>query len=460
MKTKIFLFAILLLIFSFVNIFSQEKIATQKDTSFYSQIDTTICLYLTTTDTAKWKISKEDSIKAHKDLFYPGYLNFRKVQDIRAKISKGRLKLQDQIEPIINLLEQAQDKFEQAIKINPINKTLRLALTRTYQSIEQYYGAAKNDKKRFYVINILLCIEKNRERLIYLHNILGHIYRRNKLWEQAEKNFQLATDYIFEGDVTKIDSTKLFNNLYFRGEAQLKLYKAHLSLTSFSYARQIAPSKKRYDELTGLIDYINWDNGNIHASELNQNIILLTSKGNYAEAEKRYFDLLESIQTQKARCITQYNLSFLQFRRLHKNEDGINRLWLLLKILTNKSGKKILSDSLISNYWQAYAQMCYRLANENFNKDRKKSFAYYYRVTNIECSKTLKGRALLSMANLSSNNADLCLNYCDQASSLSAQFTEGEKKTLYQLFYLSNATKGNFDDALKWFKKYKEKPKI
>jgi len=51
---------------------------------------------------------------------------------------------------------------------------------------------------------------------VYLYYNIGMIYRGFEKWEPARDNFQLAVEAIFEGDESAIDTTKLFENIYFR----------------------------------------------------------------------------------------------------------------------------------------------------------------------------------------------------------------------------------------------------
>ncbi len=427
---------------------AQEK----NDSLFFSQVDTSFCRYLTTSDRSLWEISADDSIRSYKEMFLPGYQLFLQFRELQDKIKKGKYSAEEKLSTKIDLLEQIQQKFEDALKLNPFGPNYKIAIQTVYHALEDAYAAAKDERKHFVILNRILCYENNRINRMDLYFKLGRIYFNSRLWQPAEKYFQAACDSIFGASAEPIDTMRLFLFLRYRGEAQLKLYKAEQALVSFEYARMIAPNEQWKNQMTYWIDYIGWDDGNLKSVELRQEALAAVGEKNFENAEMIFRDLLEIIKTRKAKNEIQLRLATLQFYNLNKKEEGVDRLWKVVSKLNLDPVTKAPSDSNDIRYWTSYAQMCFRLANENLSTDRKKSFAYFYAVSNIESP--LRGKAYLSLANLAGANNALCLEFCNRANNYYAQFSADEKKLLYELLYTTYLKKGDYAQALAWFKKY------
>lgn len=446
----IFAIGLAFVVFKTNEVYAQEK----NDSLFFSQIDTSFCKYLTASDRSQWEISTEDSIRSYKEMFLPGYQIFIKYRDLQDNIKKGTYSVEEKLTTIIDLLEQIREKFEEALKLNPFGTNYRIAMQRIYNDLEDAYRNAKDERKQFTILNRKICYEDNRVSKMTLHYRLGRIYSNHNLWAKAEENFQLACNLIFDTDDGKIDSTSLFYFLYSRAESQMKQYKADHALVSYEYALKIAPDKHWKQQIAGWIIYITWDDRNLKSAELRQKAISLINEKNYDEAETTYKDVIEIIKTKKALHDVQLRLAMIQFYNLNKEEEGINRLWNVVKGFSLDPLTKAPIDSSEIIFWNSYTQMCFRLANENLTTEKKKSFTYFYKISNIEGP--LRGKAYLSLANLSGANNDICLEYCNKAYEYFYQFNDSEKKLLFELLYTTYLKNGNYAQALEWFKKYKE----
>ena len=53
-------------------------------------------------------------------------------------------------------------------------------------------------------------------------------------------------------------------------------------------------------------------------------------------------------------------------------------------------------------------------------------------------------------------NPQVCINYCTRALNHQDKLNNEEKKFLYETIYQAYLKKGDFEEALKWFKKYHE----
>lgn len=453
-KRKSFILSLIVIVifFSSINIvLSQEGQQTSKNEKALAQIDTTLWNYLSATDRSQWIISKADSEKAIKEYVIPGATIFRKAAEVNDKINKGRTTIEQEASNLINLFEQAKDDFEQALRLNPFDNYVRPWLINTYSSLEQLYAYKEQPAKRLTILQNLLYLKKHPKDRIYFFNNIGNIYRQFELYAKARDNYQLAVEAIFEDDEAAIDTARLFENIYLRGEMQMKLYEDEPALTSFSHAKLIAPDENWRNRITNYIEFINWDAGNILASEKYYEARRLYGEKRYDDAEIVFLELLGIVKTEKATDQTHLALSRIQFYQLNKKEEAIERLWKVVNRSTLNLDSGVPIDSAYQDFWEQYAQMCLLMGIENYNVDKRTSFAYFLKSSQIEGSS--RAKAFLNLAMMSLQNPQICLNYCTRAMDYQQQLNKEEKKLLYETTYQAYLKQGNFDEALEWFKR-------
>jgi|GEM_PF-1805615 len=437
------------------NVLGQQTQPATAAKKALADIDTTIWKYLSANDRSQWTITKSDSEQAIKKYFLPGLNTYKTFAELNDKIEKKRLSLEQEVSNLIGLLEQVKDYFEEGLRLNPFENYLRTGITTTYSYLERSYAFQKEPTKRLQMLHNLVYLKPEPKDQLYLCNNIGVIYRQFEIWEQARDYFQVAVAAIFEGDESAIDTTKLFENLVGRGDAQFHLYEAEPALTSFTYARMIAPNENLYNQLTASINFINWDGGNIRASEKYNEARSLSNEKKYKEAEIVFLELLGTVTTEKATNEAQFALARMQFYQLGKKDDGIDRLWNLVNKYPLDPNSPAPIDSTAQYLWEQYSQMCLRIGVDYFNTDKRASFTYFFKAAQIEASSS-KGQAFLNLARMSYQNPQLCLNYCMRALDYQDRLDQEEKKYLYQTIYQAYLKQGDFDQALEWFKKYYE----
>ena len=433
---------------------SQETPQSNNAQQALAEIDTTLWKYLAATDRSQWTITKEDSAKTIKDYVLPGATIFRKTTEIHNKITQKRTTIEQEASNLISLLEDAKDYFEQGLRLNPFDNYVRPGLTNIYLRLEQLYAYKKEKTKRLQMLKNLLYLKTDPKNRLYLFNNIGMIYRGFEIWEGARDNFELAVQAIFEVDETNVDSTKLFENIYLRGEAQLKLYEDEPALTSFTNAKMIAPDEEWDKRLTIFIDFINWDGGNIRASEKYRDARNLYGEKKYNESEKLFLELLKIVKTEKATNQSQLTLARMQFYYLDKQDEAVDRLWNVVNKYQLNADSGVPMDSTHQDIWEQYSQMCLRMGVSHFNTDKRSSFTYFLKSSQIESP--ARGKALLNLAMMSSLNSQICLNYCTRALDYQHQLNMEEKRLLYETIYQAYMKQGDFEEALKWYKKFHE----
>ncbi|NOZ60269.1 MAG: hypothetical protein GXO74_01170 [Calditrichaeota bacterium] len=452
MKTGKYSIGIFIFIFLVAGFFATVLAQEQKKSVFdVAKIDTSIWKYLRASDRTNWQITPEDSQTAYRDYFLPGYYLYLDVTKIFSKISKKRTTYAESADKLIDLLEQTQTYFEETARLNPFAKNLQLALRNVYLYLDGLYKFKKEDEKRYPILLKRLILETDRKKRIVIYNSLSQLMNSQQMFPQEEKYSQTEIDLIFEDDFSKIDTVQLFSALYQRGFAQYKMHKGDEALTSFRRAITIAPNDKWKKAIAGYIRLIDWDRGNIESAEYYSQAMGLIREKKYASASEKLQNALNVVATQKARRTIQFQLAFLEFYQLGKKAEGINRLWVQNKILASLPDSSASMDSTKSLYFNRYAQMCFRLAGESMQKDRKRAFFYFYQITTFDNS--LKGRAYYYLASLSLLNQDQCLKFCQKANQYWDELEKSEQSGLATLFYRVYSSKGNFDEALNWFKK-------
>jgi len=432
---------------------AQRVWANQQGKQKLAEIDTTLWKYLAATDRSQWSVTREDSVRAVRDYFYQGATIFRRFSTEYKKITQGKLTWEQATPRLIQLLEEVRDYFEQGIQINPFDKNIRRGLTTIYTYLEGLYSRQQDDFNQLQVIKNLLYLEQDRIRRIDLFNRAGNIYSKYELWEPARQSYQNAVTMLFETEEeAEVDTTRLFNNIYLRGMAELKLYQDEPALTSFTRARMIAPDEKWYRTLTGLLDFINWDGGNIRASEKYRDAQNLFRQKRYDDAEKQYLNLIPIVKTEKARIQAQLDLVRLQFYYLKKKQPAIEQLFHIVSQFPLDSTTRVPIDTTKKELWETYSKMCLQLGIESVNSDKKAAFAYLLKCSQIESA--ARGKAFLNLAIMSVNNPQISLSYCKRALDYQSGLNQQEKKYLYNTLYKAYLKQGEFAEALEWFKKY------
>lgn len=419
-----------------------------------AEVDTSMWRYLSASDRSQWTITKADSENAIRIHFINGRKVYVEVEKLNQKIQSKKITFSEVLDEQIHLMEQVQEHFEAGLRLNPFEIYLRNWIAGIYQYLEQLYAAKNMDQKRLQIIFNILCLEKDLKKRSILYSRVGEIYLSHQDWSQARKYFQLSNDMMFEGNAADIDTTRLFNNLYLRGQAELKLYEGEAARQSITYASMIAPDRKIYQDLMSLLDYINWDDANIRASEQFMKARRLATEKKYPEAEAAYFELSDLVQTESAQNETQYRLAMLQFNNLNKKGEAIDRLWRVVQKCPIDPATSAAADSTGRNYWNAYCRMGLALANSYLSSNKKLAFTYYYKTAQVESP--VRGSAFLSLAYLSRNIPETCLSFCNRAAGYLQQLAPDEQKLLFNILYDANRRLGNFEEALKWFQKSQE----
>jgi len=260
-------------------------------------------------------------------------------------------------------LEIAEKNFLQAIKLDPFSLNIKDGLAQTYmlwaniEKVEFYYEQALSIFKD--IINY-----ERGEHLLFFK--LGECYFHLKKWDKALLNYQqaerilLATTFYADSVLLETpanDSVKKhfhFNYLYSQSVCLARMYRAKEALVVIKKAKEAAPSTERKNIAERFEDWLNWDNGNIHAAEEKNYILSLIKKKRYAESVIRLEKLKNQVLDQFAIDEIEWRIAGLEFNYLDKKQDACNRL---LTIIKKNKIVSYYTPQLITSY-EKYVSDC------------------------------------------------------------------------------------------------------
>ena len=242
------------------------------------------------------------------------------------------------------LLDLAQQKFEEALTFNPFDEQTRALLGRVY--LYQYSRLKKEGaiENSITILERLVRLEKGRHEFF---SELASAYYSQENWQLAAVNYLKAEAALIDARETDVnapepgllsdqDSLTLFNYAYYYGETSAFTYNTNEAMNALSRAKTFAPGPAEVEIVDGVIDWIEWDGGNIRASELRDELALLEGD-NLEAAEDGYHDLMALLQTPSAKDEITWKLALVE-ANLKKNESAVTRLKALVDRLPPNGG--------------------------------------------------------------------------------------------------------------------------
>ena len=352
------------------------------------------------------------------------------------------------------LLDLAQQKFEEAITFNPFDEQARALLARVY--LLQYSRLKRQGAidKSITILERLVRLEKGRHELF---SELASAYYSNEEWERAALNYVRAEQALFDARETDVtadvpgtldaaDSTSLFNYAYYQGESSAYAYDGSAAMAALERALAFAQGPAEEDIVNGLVEWIQWDGGNVQASVRRDELAELETE-DIAAAESGYLDLLQVVQTQNAKDEITWKLALVE-ANLGKNESAVARLKPLVD-RTPLMPDGTPEDESYSRYYDAYGTLCYNLASENLREKRDKRSALTYYLQSASIAWENRARAYLESAKILQNNTKEAIDYAEKG--LEASPTKADQKSLYALLVALHRRAGNQSEARKYF---------
>lgn len=351
--------------------------------------------------------------------------------------------------------QQAKQHLENAIKMNPFDKKARALLAVTYYNLQHMFGLEKNYENSIEILERLTRIEKGEHELFRL---LAESYLAVKDLEKALLNFQKAQTVLLKTAFeAPPDTSMLFYYMYAQGDVYTRMYDAPRAMKAFQVAERFALKPEEKADLKNYIKWINWDGGNIRASELWDKILDLESRKNYEKMASACEQLISILRTQHARLSVYHKLAVVEFEILGKKAQAAERMRQVYESLTE--GEVSAKKEDIQPFLNSYGAMLYRLGVEARDKQEKKwSLAYFTKATSFEWDQVAK--AYIEMVTLLWNDPEQAIFYGKKALAKNKGLSPEESKELLSLMVKAHKSAGLYDEAREYYKQWKEKESV
>lgn len=409
------------------------------------------------------KVSEKDSILAIQT-YNQGARQLLAVKDV----SSSTTLTEDMIRSLIQVhLDSAEFYFEKALRLNPFDRKTRFWLAKVYQM--QANQLLKNEQlpKAAKALEKLLLMDRSQHELFAR---LGQIYMQLHQWNKALNAFRIAEETLQKNAVFNvpehlpindstiamvIDSSKLYLYLYYQGECNIHLYRAEEALDAFRRAQQFATSSEEADIARETMDWINWDEGNIHAVEFRDSMLTLIDRGEYEEAAKGFFALKKLLTTQKARDEIDWRLAMLEYTHLQKEDSALERLKKVTDSYLNGERQITPEDTLFQQFYNTYGAMCHNEGVKSLKQHKLREALAYFRQS-ISIPWNQRAKSYMELAKLSLNNPRYAVDAAQAALNERDQLTPDEQIATMRILIESLKRMGRFDEAIRYFKEYRE----
>lgn len=351
----------------------------------------------------------------------------------------------------IGYCQAAQQHLEEAIRINPFEKNARVLLAVTYYNLQHLFGMQKNHEKAVEILERLIRIEKGEHNLFRL---LAENYAALKKYDLALVNFKKALSVLVQTSFEAApDTSLLFYYAYSQGDAYARLYDAANALTAFQVAQNLARTPEEKSDVENYLKWINWDAGNIKASEAWDKILALESSKNYQAMAELCAKIMPYLKTARAKLSVHHRLAVVEFEFLGQKDQAVQRMLQIFDTLPVEAleGK----DPDLKPVLESYGAMLYRLGLEARERDDKRTALAYFTKA-VSFSWDQMARAYLELVALLWNNPEKAIIYGKRALEQRKGLTEKETCDLLSLLVKAHKSAGLYDQARDYFNQWKQ----
>lgn len=383
------------------------------------------------------------------------YKNWRNRHDNELNNSRSMdaIKLGKLDRIYLTVLDSAYTEVFKAKSFNPFDLDIRSLLINIYLKqgeITQYpifYTRAIDE------LNNFLLVDKSNP---YIYEKLGECYyalggwdKSYRFFHEAEKILKIVSIYKHETEQNNsipVDTARWIYYLRRQGEAKAKLYDSDSAIYYLNEAKELSDSEPTKQQLQNILNWINWDGGNIRAAEIRDNILKIEDNHDYKKARAEYLKLLPILRTQNARNEINWKIASIEYNLLDRKKDALKRLFLVIQSITASDQ----SYKLHIIFLKDYAAMCYSVGMEHLSKNRfRLAYIYFNQASQIDWEH--KGECFFQLAVLSRENPTEAVRNCTKALNYSEQLSENKIKQIYEMLAISYKRKGEFDMAHIYF---------
>ncbi len=395
---------------------------------------------------------KEDSS------FIQIYENWLQMHDASLQSSR----LIEEIKPdkldhvCLAVLDSAYKEISQAKSYNPFDLEIRSLLIKIY--LKQ--GEISRDKVYFTrsieeLKNFLLVDKSNP----YIYEKLGECFYALNEWENsyrffhdAEKILKIVSKFKYEADpieAAPFDTIRWIYYLRRQGEAKARLYDSESAIHFLTQAKELSKSNKTKQELQDILNWIDWDGGNIRAAEIRDEILKIENSNDYKKARAEYLELAKILRTLRAKNEINWKIASIEYNILGRKKEALRRLFQVVQTIRNSN--QISPLNVV--YLKDYAAMCYSIGMEYFNKNNYR-LAYIFLNQASQIDWNHKGECYFQLAILTRENPTETIRNCNNALNHADQLSKTKINAIYEMLAVSYKRKGEFNIADRYFQNW------
>ncbi|MFQ5628142.1 MAG: tetratricopeptide repeat protein, partial [bacterium] len=314
------------------------------------------------------------------------------------------------------------------------------------------FGQEKNYQKSVEILERLVRIERGEHELFRL---LAENYLAMGEHEKAARYFNIGKEVLiktsFEGHTA---AETLYYYAYMLGDTHARMKNARVAVNMFKAALKFARTEKDKSDVENYVKWINWDSGNISASEKWDEIIALENVKDYKKMASVCEKLLPELQTIEARLSVHQKLAVVEFEFLDRKGQAVERMKKVFEALSPLQLQN--PDERTIPILNTYGAMLYRLGVDARNRDERKiALAYFSKASAFKWDQMAK--ALMEMVSLVWNTPRQAVNYGEKALQLGENvLTATEKCELLSLMVKAHKSAGQFEKARTYFNTWKK----
>lgn len=363
-------------------------------------------------------------------------------------------------------LEKARGTFEISLQLNPFDNNTKLWLARTYQLLAKRFLDEQNYVKAIGILEHLTRLQHDQHAL---YARLGDCYAALKKYPIALQYFQKAEAVLRATTVFNIapnqeltatnmaaatDSAAMFLYLYYQGESYIKLLEADSALAVLHRAKNFSPSPESRAAADNNIKWINWDDGNIPASEKRDTLLSQIDAGKYNDAAKGLRKLLPDLRTSRTRREIGWRLATLEFNHLQREEDALRTMQTVVQA-HGRDSLAVAADTLYQRYIDSYGAMCFN-QGQKMLAAKKFTTALTYFNQSATLDWNYRAKSYLELGRLAVNDPPRAETLAKQALKLVKQLEAREELAALDLLTNSLKRQGKFDEARQYFERYRK----
>lgn len=386
---------------------------------------------------------------------YLGWQQERHVDPIATKPNLAKMARPEELS--WHIWQQAEREANKAKLLNPFDLDIRSLIVYIYSRMGEtsknptFYQNAIEELKN------LLLVDKSNP---YLYEQLAECYYALQDWENCYQCFEKAEQTLLIVTSLKshenafasvaMDTSRWVYYLQGKGEAKAKLYDSNLAIRFLTGAMQMTRSESQAQQLQNYLKWINWDAGNLKASELRDEAQRIEQTGDYRKSQSKYQELLSILTTQRAKNEIDWKIASIDFNHVNKKLEAIQRLYRVIHQIQQSGAQHELN----AIYFQDYAAMCYSVGVNYYNQHNYR-FAYIYINQAAQFEWDHRGDCYFQLAILSEANPQENIQNCQKALTYAHQLSNESQKKIQKMLTLSYIRLGEFEVAHDYYQKFR-----